>query len=136
MLKRIALLVLMGASLLHAAPIKASFYANFFEGRKMANGSIYHARTITAASLTYPLNSIVNVVNLETGKVLHVRITDRGPYSHKYSLDLSIAAARALGITRRAGWGWVEVMRDDILPQPDNSLEGLEIPLEPVLDFE
>ncbi len=110
-----------------AAPTKASFYAAKFEGRKMANGKVFHQRVITAASLVYPLNSLIHVTNLETGRAWVLRITDRGPYSKKYSLDLSVAAAKALGITTRAGWGWVEITRDEIPTEPDNSLEGMEI---------
>lgn len=110
-----------------AAPIRASFYAAKFEGRKTANGKVYHAHRITAASLAYPLNTIVHVTNLENGKSLFIPVTDRGPYSNRYSLDLSIAAARALGITQRAGWGWVEITRDDILTQPDYSIDNVEV---------
>jgi rare lipoprotein A len=53
---------------------------------------------LTAAHRTMPLGSIVRVVNLENGKHLHVRITDRGPYVNGRILDLSRAAAFRLGM--------------------------------------
>ena len=90
-------------------PVKASYYADGFNGRKMANGQKFNQCRITAASLKYPLGTVLSVRSVTTGDVILVTITDRGPWNHKYSLDLSKAAFQALGLDLRAGWGWVTV---------------------------
>jgi rare lipoprotein A len=91
--------------------VRASFYASKFEGRRMANGERFHNATVSGASLKYPLGSILLVTNNATGKSIRVRITDRGPWSTKFSLDLSEEAFRQLGLAPRAGWGWVSIRR-------------------------
>jgi len=52
---------------------------------------------MTAAHRTLPLNSFVTVTNLGNGRHVLVRVTDRGPYAHRRVIDLSRAAADALG---------------------------------------
>ena len=76
----------------------ASWYGGQFHGRQAANGEIFDMEGLTAAHRTMPLGSIVRVVNLNNGKHLHVRITDRGPYVNGRILDLSHAAAVWLGM--------------------------------------
>ena len=76
----------------------ASYYSTFFDGRKTANGEIYRNRKFSAAHLTLPLGSWVEVTSRATGKKLRLRVNDRGPYAKKFMLDLSQAAARFLGV--------------------------------------
>ena len=76
----------------------ASWYGEQFHGRPAANGEVFDMEALTAAHRTMPLGSIVRVVNLENGKHLHVRITDRGPYVNGRILDLSRGAAFHLGM--------------------------------------
>ena len=78
----------------------ASWYGEQFHGRQAANGELFDMEALTAAHRTMPLGSIVRVVNLENGKHLHVRITDRGPYVNGRILDLSRGAAVQLGMER------------------------------------
>ena len=78
----------------------ASWYGEQFHGKQAANGEIFDMEALTAAHRTIPLGSIVRVVNLTNGKHLHVRITDRGPYTNGRILDLSRAAAVRLGMER------------------------------------
>lgn len=92
-------------------PVRASFYASKFEGRKTADGSRFRNRGLTAASLKYPLGSVLKLRSLTTGKEVRVRVTDRGPWSTRYSLDLSGEAFKRLGKSPRAGWDWVVVTR-------------------------
>lgn len=92
-------------------PVRASFYADRFEGRRMANGRRYHARVLSGASLTFPVGTKVVVKNVVNGKYTLVTITDRGPWSRRFHLDLSKAAFNALGLSERKGWGWVTVER-------------------------
>ncbi len=55
---------------------------------------------LTAAHRTLPLGTVVRVTNPANGKMVKVRINDRGPYIKGRVLDLSAAAAKALGISR------------------------------------
>src|SRR5688572_8976848 len=58
---------------------KASFYADKFAGRKMADGTPMDPKDDNAASKTLPLGTKARVTNLETGKSAVVTIQDRGP---------------------------------------------------------
>ncbi len=87
----------------------ASFYSDKFHGRKMSNGERYHRDSMTCAHLSYPLGTWLRVRNLTNGKEVVVRVTDRGPYSRKFSIDLSRAAARKLDIIQY-GWRPVEIL--------------------------
>jgi peptidoglycan lytic transglycosylase len=78
----------------------ASYYSSFFDGRKTANGEIFRNGKYSAAHLTLPLGTWVEVKARATGKKLRLRVNDRGPYAKKFCLDLSQAAARYLGVDR------------------------------------
>jgi rare lipoprotein A len=65
-------------------------------------------QALTAAHRTMPLGSVVRVINLNNGRHLHVRITDRGPYEKGRILDLSRRAALQLGMEHR-GLAYVQV---------------------------
>jgi rare lipoprotein A len=77
---------------------KASFYADFFQGRKTSNGEIFRQRKRTAAHKTLPFGTKVKVKNLKNGKTVTVRINDRGPFVEGRIIDLSKKAARKLGM--------------------------------------
>jgi rare lipoprotein A len=85
-------------ALRHRLTGEASYYSAFFDGRKTANGEIYRSAGFSAAHLTLPLGCWVEVRARATGKMLRLRVNDRGPYSGGFVLDLSRAAARALGV--------------------------------------
>ena len=76
----------------------ASFYADRFHGRKMANGDRYHRDSMTCAHLKYPLGTQLLVRNPANDREVVVTVTDRGPYTRKFVIDLSRAAARQLDI--------------------------------------
>ena len=76
----------------------ASFYADEFNGRTTANGEIYDMNNLTAAHSTYPFNTIVKVTNLINGKNVEVRINDRMPQFKGRIIDLSLAAAKQIGM--------------------------------------
>lgn len=76
----------------------ASYYSTFFDGRKTANGEIYRNSKYSAAHLTLPLGTWVEVKSRATGRKLRLRVNDRGPYAKKFCLDLSQAAAHYLGV--------------------------------------
>jgi rare lipoprotein A (peptidoglycan hydrolase) len=76
----------------------ASYYSSFFDGRRTANGEIYRNRRVSAAHLTLPLGTWIEVTARKSGRKLRLRVNDRGPYASKFMLDLSQAAAKRLGV--------------------------------------
>ncbi|MEL3908091.1 MAG: septal ring lytic transglycosylase RlpA family protein [Treponemataceae bacterium] len=81
-----------------SAETYASFYGDEFHGRQTANGEIYDMNAFTAAHRTLPFGSVVEVVNLDTGATVFVRINDRGPFVANREIDLSKVAANAIGM--------------------------------------
>lgn len=79
---------------------KASYYYGKWIGRKTANGEIYRASDVTGAHKTLPFNTRVRVTNLRNNKSVVVRINNRGPYIKERIIDLSIAAARQIEMTK------------------------------------
>ncbi|PPQ28402.1 septal ring lytic transglycosylase RlpA family protein [Rhodopila globiformis] len=79
---------------------KASYYSNFYQGRRAANGSRFDQRLLTAAHAWLPFGTKVCVTAPSTGQSVVVTVTDR-IYSARRIIDLSAAAARKLGITQR-----------------------------------
>jgi rare lipoprotein A len=74
----------------------ASWYGEYFEGRATASGEPYKMHNLTAAHPTLPLGSWVRVTNLHNGRVVYVRINDRGPIIPGRIIDLSYGAAQVL----------------------------------------
>lgn len=76
----------------------ASYYSTSLDGTLTANGERYHNKQMSAAHLTLPLGSWIEVTARATGRKLRLRVNDRGPYVNKFAIDLSQAAARFLGV--------------------------------------
>src|SRR5215472_17364673 len=93
----------------------ASWYGHPYHGRAAANGEIYDMEKLTAAHRTLPFGALVRVTNLTNDKSVEVRIIDRGPFVDGRIIDLSHAAAEAIGFV---GAGLAQV-RLDILALPD-----------------
>ncbi len=74
----------------------ASWYGNPYHGRRTASGEIYDMEQLTAAHRTLPFQTWVEVTDLDNGKKVDVRITDRGPFVDGRVIDLSLAAARKI----------------------------------------
>ncbi|MGC2107895.1 MAG: septal ring lytic transglycosylase RlpA family protein [Candidatus Korobacteraceae bacterium] len=98
----------------------ASWYGPPYHHRRGANGEIYDENAMTAAHRTLPLNSMVRVTNLTTGRTAMVRITDRGPFIEDRIVDLSLAAAKAVDVWRP---GTAEV-KLEVLSAPAPILQG------------
>lgn len=79
----------------------ASYYADKFEGRKMANGKIYDHRNLTAAANRFSLGTWVKVSNLSNKKTVIVQITDRMHPKNTRLIDVSKAAAQELGFIKK-----------------------------------
>lgn len=76
----------------------ASWYGPGFHGRRTASGEIYDQDALTAAHPSLPFGTRVRVTNLDNGRAVDVRITDRGPFAGGRIIDLSRAAARVIGL--------------------------------------
>ena len=77
---------------------QASWYGPRFHGRRTASGERYDQHALTAAHKTLPFGTLVRVRSLVTGKEVDVRVTDRGPFTRGRIIDVSRAAAEALGM--------------------------------------
>jgi rare lipoprotein A len=104
----------------------ASYYSTSLDGTLTANGEHYHNKKMSAAHLTLPLGSWVEVTARATGKKLRLRVNDRGPYANKFVIDLSQAAAHFLGVDvaedRSVLIRIVALPGED--PLPDDAIDG------------
>ena len=89
---------------------KASFYSKRATGARTASGERLHHDSLTCAHRTYPFGTILKVTNLRNGLTVNVRVTDRGPFGRGRIIDLSYAAAKALGMLSQ-GVAMVEVQK-------------------------
>jgi len=78
----------------------ASYYADKFHGRKTANGEIFDMYDYTAAHRNLTFGTVLLVTNLENGRKVKVRVNDRGPYVAGRILDLSLQAAKDIGLIK------------------------------------
>ncbi len=76
----------------------ASWYGHPYHGRQSASGEIYDMEQMTAAHRTLPFGTRVHVEDLDNGMSTEVRINDRGPFVDNRVIDLSHAAAQAIGM--------------------------------------
>ena len=96
---------------------EASWYGQDFHGRRTANGEIFGAYYLTAASPVLPVPSYARVTNLENGRSVLVRINDRGPYMQGRVADLSYETAQVLGFMNQ---GSTEIEIRYVGPAPLN----------------
>jgi rare lipoprotein A len=78
----------------------ASFYGAAQDGNTTANGDRFDQSGFTAAHRTLAFGTIVRVTNTDNGRSVKVSINDRGPHVRTRIIDLSDAAARALGMRK------------------------------------
>ena len=97
----------------------ASWYGEYFEGRATASGEPYEMHNLTAAHPTLPLGSWVRVTNLHNGRVVYVRINDRGPIVPGRIIDLSYGAAQVLRFQSQG----LQRVRLDLISPADTQLE-------------
>ncbi|WP_236075400.1 septal ring lytic transglycosylase RlpA family protein [Mariprofundus sp. EBB-1] len=93
----------------------ASWYGTKFHGLLTANGETYDMHALSAAHKTLPLPTLMRVTNLDNGRSVIVRVNDRGPFVKDRLIDLSYAAANALGYTKQ-GTAHVRVQSLEIPP--------------------
>ena len=89
----------------------ASWYGKSFHGLRTSSGEHYDMFLYTAAHRSLPLGTWVRVTNLSNGKIVWVRINDRGPYHSDRIIDLSYQAAKDLGMV----WEGTEEVKVEIV---------------------
>lgn len=99
---------------------KASYYAGKFHGRRTSSGEIFHKDSMTCAHRTLPFGTMLRVRNVSNGREVVVRVTDRGPFAAGRIVDLSLGAARRLGMVS-AGVTGVEV---EVISSPARKQKG------------
>jgi rare lipoprotein A len=73
--------------------------ASYGQGQRMtSSGEKFDPRGMTAAHRTLPFGTRLTVTNLKTGKSVIVVVNDRGPSTRRIGIDISIAAAKAIGL--------------------------------------
>ena len=76
----------------------AGYYGKGFDGRRTASGTTFHAEGKTCAHRTLPFGTLVLVTRLDDGRGVTVTVTDRGPFVSGRIIDLSLGAARQIGL--------------------------------------
>lgn len=106
---------------------KASFYSKRMTGQRTANGERLHHDSLTCAHRTYPFGTLLKVTNPDNGKSVIVKVTDRGPYIRGRIIDLSVRAAREIGIIAQ-GIAPVIVERYNSFEIPFKPVDIIELP--------
>jgi rare lipoprotein A len=94
----------------------ASWYGEYFVGKPTASGEDFDMYDMTAAHPTLPLGSYVRVTNLRNGRVVVVKVNDRGPVVPGRIIDLSYGAAKVLQFDQR---GLQRVRLDLVRPRTE-----------------
>jgi rare lipoprotein A len=109
---------------------RASYYAQHFTGRTMANGKRFNPNSDVAASKSLPLGTTAKVTNLRTGMTATIRVEDRGPYIDGRIVDVTPKVAEQLGM-RKAGVTPV-IIAPIVVPQPSGDVKlgagAIEVP--------
>ena len=77
---------------------RVSLYGRAFDGKKTASGAPFDPDALTMAHRTLPFGTLVRVTNLENHRSVDVTVNDRGPFVADRIADVSLAAARKLGM--------------------------------------
>lgn len=78
----------------------ASWYGAALAGHHTASGEIFDPALMTAAHRTLKLGTMLEVKRTDNGRIVHVKVNDRGPMSHRFIIDLSSGAAKKLGMLK------------------------------------
>jgi len=101
----------------------ASYYHDYFQGRKTASGQLFDNRKLTCAHRTLPFGTMIKVTNLENDKSILVRVTDRGPYAKGRIIDLTKEGARQLGFLKKG----VAKVRCEVQDYIEDKFEDMDI---------
>ena len=78
----------------------ASYYGHELAGNRTASGERFDPAGLTAAHRSLPLGTKLRVTNQSNGDAVIVRVNDRGPFAKSRLIDLSLGAAREIGMVR------------------------------------
>jgi rare lipoprotein A len=110
---------------LHAQKVQkgiASYYGKRATGRKTSSGERLHHDSLTCAHRTFPFGTLLKVTNPANGRVVVVKVNDRGPFGRGRIIDLSWGAAKVLGILSQGiASVVVERLNDSHGPFPDTT---------------
>ena len=96
---------------------KLAWYGKKFAGRRTASGEAYNPEALTMAHKTLPFGTRVKVTNPKNNKSGTLRVNDRGPTQADRVGDVSLAAARKLGMT---GTGVITANLEMVAAAPAN----------------
>lgn len=101
---------------------KASFYSKKSTGARTASGQRLHHDSLTCAHRYYPFGTRLKVTNLNNNKSVVVKVIDRGPFGRGRIIDLSWAAAKAIGmIAQGIASVKIETVENPIPYRPEDS---------------
>lgn len=113
---------------------KASYYSKRATGARTSSGVRMHHDSLVCAHRTFPFGTQLLVKNLSNGKSVVVKVIDRGPHTRGRIIDLSLEAARQLGMVQQ-GVALVEVTeyeKDYGVPYPAAPIHIPEIDFESI----
>lgn len=102
----------------------AAYYSSDYAGHT-ARGEPYDPKKFTAAHRTLPFGTRLRVTDPKSRRSVVVVINDRGPFTKGRVLDLSLAAAKALGMTQRG------LIRVTAMIEPSTEFTTVTIPARP-----
>ncbi len=108
-----------GRSLLTVEGV-ASYYSTGFNGKLTASGQVFNKNAFTAAHKEFPFGTILRVTNLSNNESVEVVVNDRGPFEKGRIIDLSEAAARAIGMIQSG----TATVRIQVLKWGNNQIEN------------
>lgn len=96
-------------------------FASWYRDHRTSSGERFNVNALAAAHRSLPFGSKVRVIDLKTGNSIIVRINDRGPYIRGRIIDLTVGAARQLGVYHRGiARVQIEVLREiPVLEKPN-----------------
>jgi rare lipoprotein A len=89
----------LSSSLTGGSSIGGGIASYYWQPQRVASGGWFNPNAMTAAHRTLPFGTRVRVTNLGNGRSVTVTINDRGPFIRGRVIDLSRAAATAVGMT-------------------------------------
>lgn len=85
--------------------------ASIYVSRRTASGERFSASALCCAHRSWPMGTKIRVTHSKTGRQVIVRVNDRGPFTRGRVIDLTPAAASAIGLTRKQGVAKVRLER-------------------------
>ena len=107
------------AGKIYKSSATASYYGEAYHGKPTSSGETFNMKDYTCAHKSLPFDTILRVTNLSNGKVVKVRVNDRGPFVVGREIDLSTAAAAKLDML---GTGTAKVKIEILKMGPETEL--------------